>query len=133
MRNLQAAKVQFEKVIELDPNSGVTYYSLGLLLAEMQDLEGAEINLGKAAAVTNDPNHYYNWALTLQNLQRPDEAENAYKKALQINPDNERFLYGLAILYLQQNKTGKAQQVTMKLLQLNPQNPDYQNLLRGTR
>jgi predicted CXXCH cytochrome family protein len=131
--NLPTAKEQFEKVIELDPNSGDTYYSLGLLLAEMEDLEASEINLGKAAKLTGDPNHYYNWALTLQNLRRPEEAENAYKTALQISPDNERILYALAILYLQQNRKQDAQSIVMKLLQLNPQNPDYQNLLRGTR
>lgn len=131
--NLQSAKEQFEKVIELDQNSGDTYYSLGLLLAEMEDLEGSEINLRKAAKLTGDPNHYYNWALTLQNLKRPKEAENAYKTALQISPDNERILYALAILYLQQNRKQDAQSIVMKLLQLNPENADYQNLLRGTR
>ena len=131
--NLQGSKEQFEKVIELNPNAGDTYYSLGLLLAEMEDLEGSEVNLGKAAKLTGDPNHYYNWALTLQNLDRPKEAENAYKIALQINPDSERFLYALAILYIQQSRKQEAQAVIMKLLQINPQNADYQNLLRGTR
>ena len=131
--NLQGAKEQFEKVIELDPNAGDTYYSLGLLLAEMEDLEGSEVNLGKAAKLTGDPNHYYNWALTLQNLDRPKETENAYKIALQINPDSERFLYALAIFYIQQSRKQEAQAVVMKLLQINPQNKDYQNLLRGTR
>ena len=130
--DLQSARDYFEKVIQLDSISGDTYYSLGLLLAEMEDLEGAEINLGKAASLTGDPNHYYNWALTLQNLDRPDEAEKAFKSALEISPDSERILYALAILYLQQNRKPNAQNVIMKLLQLNPQNPDYQHLLRGS-
>jgi tetratricopeptide (TPR) repeat protein len=126
-----AAKEQFEKVIELDPDSGDTYYSLGLLLAEMHDLEGAETNLGKAAGLTGDPGHYYNWALTLQHLQRPKEAENAYLTALKISPDSEKILYALAILYIQQGQKNDAQPIIMKLLQTNPQNQDYQNLLKG--
>lgn len=131
--DVQSAKKEFEKVIELEPNSGDTYYSLGLLLAEMQDLEGAEARLGKAAALTGNPNHFYNWALTLQNLQRPKEAEAAYLKALEINPEAERILYALAVLYLQQNQKKNAEGIVMKLLQINPQNPEYQNLLRGLR
>ena len=124
---------RFEKVIELDSTSGDTYYSLGLLLAEMQNLEEAEKNLAKAAALTGDPTHFYNWALTLQHLKRPEEAEKVYKQALQINPQNERILYALAVLYLQQDQKQKAQNIIGQLLQINPKHPDYQNLLKGLR
>jgi tetratricopeptide (TPR) repeat protein len=125
------AEKAFGEVVRLLPEAADAYYSLGLLQGELKNLEGAEASLRKAAALSSNPRYYYNWGIILQNLQRPLEAENAYKKALTIYPDSQENLYALAILYLQQNQKAKAQPIVIQLLKLNPNNPDYQNLLRG--
>ena len=83
--------------------------------------------------MSSNPRYYYNWGIILQNLERPLEAEKAYKKALSLNPDSQENLYALAILYLQQNQKAKAQPIVIQLLQLDANNQDYLNLLRGVR
>lgn len=130
-QELDKAQVAFENVIRLQPNSVEAYYSLGLLQAELQNLEGAAKNLGKAAQLSGNPRYYYNWGLTLQNSQKMDEAEKAYKKGLSINPDSEAILNALTILYMQQNRKNDAQPLILQLLQINPNNPQYQNLMRA--
>ncbi len=129
----QPAKAEqaFKNVIEVQPDAIDAHYSLGLLQAEMQNLEGAEVSLGKAAQLSGNPRYYYNWGLALQNLQRISEAEKAYKKGLSINSDSEALIYALAILYLQQNRKDDAQLLILQLLQINPNNSDYQNLMRA--
>lgn len=122
------AKKNFEHVIRLDSNAVDAHYSLGLLLAEMQNLAEAETHLGKAARLSGNPRHYYNWGLSLQNLGRPAEAEKAFRKGLGADPASEALLYALAVLYIQQKETGKARPLVQQLLRLNPQNEDYQNL-----
>ncbi|MCO6480670.1 MAG: tetratricopeptide repeat protein [Phaeodactylibacter sp.] len=131
--NNQEAKQQFEMVIRLDSNAVEAHYSLGLLLAEMQDLGAAEPHLGKAARLSGNPRYFYNWGLSLQNLGRPAEAEQAFRQGLDIAPDSEALLYALAVLYIQQQEKGKARPVVARLLQLNPQNGDYQNLMGAIR
>jgi tetratricopeptide (TPR) repeat protein len=132
-QKLPKAEKAFQEVIRLLPDAADAYYSLGLLQGEMKNLKAAEANLKKAAELSPNPRYYYNWGIILQNLQRPTEAEKAYQKALNLDPDSEENLYALAILYLQQNQKAKAQPIVIQLLQLNPNNPDYQELLRGTR
>ena len=99
----------------------------------MKNLEAAAVNLGKAAEFSGNPRHYYNWGLTLQNLNKPDGAEQAYQKGISVNPNFEPLKYALAILYIQQNKTALARPLVLELIQLNPNNPDYQNLLRAVQ
>lgn len=71
--------------------------------------------------------------LTLQNLNRPAEAEKAFQDVLSVEPDSEALLYALAVLYIQQQQDEKARPVVSRLLELNPQQPEYRNLLRSVR
>jgi predicted CXXCH cytochrome family protein len=125
------AESEFKEVIRLQPDAADAYYSFGLLQAEMQNLKGAAYSLGKAAELSGNPRYYYNWGLTLQNLLKPKEAEQAFKEGLSIDPNSEINLYALAILYIQQNQRKEAQPIILLLLQINPNNPDYQNLMRA--
>ena len=65
----------------------------------------------------------------VQNLKRPAAAEKAFREGLGIEPDSEALLYALAVLYIQQEEKGKARPIVNRLLQINPQNGDYRNLL----
>jgi tetratricopeptide (TPR) repeat protein len=132
-KDLEAAKQDFESAIEKDSNYIEAYYALGLLHAEMQDLQAAEFPLSKAARLSGNPRYYYNWGLTLQNLNRPKDAENVYLQALSFDPQSEANLYALSILYIQQSQKNKALKTVNQLISLNPQNLEYQNLLRAIR
>ena len=124
-KNHGKAKISFKNAISRDSNYIDAYFSLGLLSAELGDLIGAEINLQKAAILSGNPRYYYNWGLTLQNLNLPLKAEKAYLNALAILPNSEVNLNALAILYIQQKKRGEAKIIVTRLLQLYPQNEKY--------
>ena len=127
----EKSKAYFRKAIQLDTNYVNAYYSLGLLLAEMQDLEGAEKSLAKAAVLSGNPRYYYNWGLTLQNLEKRDEAEQAFLQGIAIFPDSEANWYALSIFYIQNRENDKARKAVTRLISINPQNQDYQNLLNA--
>ena len=50
------------------------------------------------------------------------------KKGLSIDPSSPDLYYALAIVYIQTNELSKARQTGIKLKQLDPGNPDYQQL-----
>ncbi|MBT8189606.1 MAG: tetratricopeptide repeat protein, partial [Bacteroidia bacterium] len=129
----ESALSLFNKSIGIDSLNIDAYYSLGLLHAEMKNMDAAELALGKAAVLSGNPRYYYNWGLALQNIKKPKEAEEAYLKALEIEKDSETYLYALSILYLQQNQKKKALKPLQKLLELKPTNQDYQGLFNSAK
>lgn len=126
--NMKEAEKAFLKAIEINDASFDAHYSLGLLYAEIEDLNKAEKHLGKGARLSNEPRHYYNWGLTLQNLKRNKEAEQVYLSALEIDPESEANLYALSILYLQQGNKTNARKQLQKLLKSFPNNQEYLRL-----
>ena len=91
-RNAEAEK-QFRKVIELNAKIAEVYYSLGLLLAENEKrLAEAAKFLGQAAEMApKNARIRYNYALALQKLGRPAEAEREFGPALGSRPADARF------------------------------------------
>jgi tetratricopeptide (TPR) repeat protein len=128
-QKLEEAGTEFEKVTELQPEFGDAYFSLGLLQAEQQNLSAAEANLKKAAGFSGNPRHFYNWALVLQYLGRPAEAEKVYRDALSIAPDSAVNLYALAVLYVQQDRAAEAKELAAHLLRLDPEKLEYRQLM----
>ena len=71
---------------------------------------------------------FYNWALALNQLQRFEEAELAFKQGLDTQPDSEPLRYALAVFLLQQKRIDEASDEIDQLLELNPEVPDYVQL-----
>ncbi len=126
------AKQQFNKIIELEPDNGEAYYSLGLLMAEEKRLEEAADYLEKAVAIIKtNPRVFYNWGLCLQHLERQDEAETAYLKALDIYENDYSVLYALTTLYVQQQNWKEAEIRAKHLLRLNPDSTEIDQLIKS--
>ncbi len=118
-------------VIDQEPEYGQAYYSLGLLLAEQQQLEEAIDYFEQAAGLMPEYGRlYYNWAVALQTIGRPQEAEEVYLDAINLEPENSDYRYGLISLYMQQEHFEKAQKHAEILYQLNPNNPQIQQLIQ---
>jgi tetratricopeptide (TPR) repeat protein len=73
----------------------------------------------------------YNYGLVLQQLGKRTEAEDAFKTGLKINPFSESNLYALGYLYFEQRRFKEARQVLEQLVQVAPDNQQYQQLLQG--
>ena len=68
----------------------------------------------------NDAEAHYNLGVTLQNLNRLDEAEASYRRALQINPDFAEVHYNLGIILQNLNRLDEAGASYRRALQVIP-------------
>ncbi|MCW9707236.1 tetratricopeptide repeat protein [Fodinibius salsisoli] len=128
--NNTEAKQLLETVIKQEPQYGPAHYSLALLLAEGKQLQRALSHFEKAATLMPANTRVrYNWAISLQQLNRPEEAEEIYLEAINIAPDNPEYRYGICTLYIQQKQYQKALPHAQKLVELQPQNSRFRQLL----
>lgn len=128
------AEVLFLKVIELEPSFGQVYYSLGLLYAEQNKMLEAVGYLEQATdKIDYNERVPYNYGLVLQQLGKRKEAEDAFKKGLKINPNSTSNLYALGYLYFEQNRLKEASPILQRLVSLDPNNEQYQQLYNGVQ
>ncbi|MCF6268874.1 MAG: tetratricopeptide repeat protein [Melioribacteraceae bacterium] len=99
------------------------YYYLGLLLAEKHNYSEAVTYMQRASHLMPERGRInYNTGLMLQYLGRNDEAEKELLKALETEPNNFDFLYGLADHYVKLGEFVKAKGIALKLKELYPSN-----------
>ncbi|MCG8306591.1 MAG: tetratricopeptide repeat protein [Cytophagales bacterium] len=128
------AEALFKKVIELEPTFGQVYYSLGLLYAEQNKmLEAVEYLKQAAEKIDYNDRVSYNYVLVLQQLGKRTDAESAFKKGLKINPNSTSNLYALGYLYYEQRRFGEASSVLKRLVAIDPDNQQYQQLYNGVK
>lgn len=128
--NKKAEKL-LREVVTTNPNLFEVSYSLGLLLAEMQNFAEAAVYLGKAAdGMPQYSRARYNQALALMKLQRWQESENALLQALEADPGNREYFITIANMYLQFNKTVQAEELARKILENSPDHPEAMELIR---
>lgn len=113
---------------------GELHYSLGLVLAEMGDLEGAERELAAAAERLPDrPRVRYNRGVALQHLGRTDEAEAVYLALESEQPADAEVQNALALLYLQLGDLEAAGRHAERLVDLTDGAPPAVELLDRIR
>ena len=117
---------------KIDPKNDRIFYNLALLYNEMNDKPAAEKSFAKAVELkTKNPRVYYNYGLLLNESKKFKEAEIVLQKGLIINPADPEMYYALILVYIQMNDISKARQTGIKLKQLAPGNPDYQQLFKN--
>lgn len=90
-----------------------------------------EVNTTDTTAWVGLGNTYYDWAVyTIQKknnsmdaLKKFAEAEKAYKKALELSPDNLNVMVDLAAVYYYQGKLDEARDLLDKVISKDPKNP----------
>ena len=88
----EKAEKEFRTVIEIDPNLGDAWYSLGLLLAQQERLAEAEPVLVRATELL--PKHSrlrYNLSVAQFRLGKKADAEKTLQEALELEPSNVEF------------------------------------------
>ena len=129
-RNADAER-EFREAIGRATNNGDLHYSLGLLLAEEKRLDESAEELGKAATLMPErPRVQYNYALALQQVGRMKEAEAAWLKAYQLNPQDPDVLNALTLFYAQQQKWDQALPYAQALVKLTPGAPEPAQMLK---
>jgi tetratricopeptide (TPR) repeat protein len=130
----EEAETLLREVVAAHPQVYDATYSLGLLLAEQHKYTEAAVFLERAAAgMPNRARVHYNHGLLLQALKRDAEAEGAWKKALELEPQNSDFLYALTEFYFKRGKFSLAEQMAEKMIAADPSQRIGPELLEAIR
>lgn len=121
-----------KKAIKNDDKNERIYYNMALIHNEMGNKEAAEKSFSKAIELkSTNPRVYYNYGLILNENKKFKEAVAVLHKGLTINPSAAELLYALTFVHIQSKNKDKALQTAMKLKQLAPNNPIYQEIYKN--
>lgn len=124
--DFKRAEQAFKTIIQQEPEYGPTYYSYGLLLAEMNRVDDAIVQMKKAIEFMPDNiRPYYNLSLLYDKLGQFDKAEAIAVAGLKKAPQNDSLLYILAYMYSKNNQIEKAKNIAKRLIELYPDNTNY--------
>ena len=127
-KNKQALQA-LELALKNDATNERIYYNMALLYNEMNNIPAAEKSFAKAVELKSTNSRvYYNYGLLLNQNKKSKQAEAVLLKGIAINPSDSELYYALTFVYIQTNDRIKATQSAMKLKQLDPTNPNYQQL-----
>tara|TARA_R110001583_G_scaffold195374_1_gene372361 strand:+ start:83 stop:2341 length:2259 start_codon:yes stop_codon:yes gene_type:complete len=131
IKNYKKAEEAFKTVIVQEPDYGPTYYSLGLMYAELNQTNEAIAQLNKAVIKMQENTRvYYNLSLLYDKKNDQKNAENILVKGLKMDANNESILYALAYHYSKYGQANKAKNILTRLVQLYPNNPQYAIFLK---
>jgi Tfp pilus assembly protein PilF len=130
-KEFKKAEDLFKTVVEQEPGFGQAYYSMGLLLAEQNKMEEAAGYMKEAVKYIDYNDRVdYNYGLVLQQLGKTAQAESVFRKALVKYPGSEANRYALVFLLIKQKRWDEARTNLKKLLEIAPQNQQYQKMLK---
>ncbi len=125
------AEESFKTIIKQEPEYGPTYYSLGLLYAELNQPEKAIIQFEKTILyMPQNVRAYYNLCLLHDKQNDFASAKTTVLKGITIAPNNVDLLYTAAYLFSKNGDNQKAVFYAKELLRIEPNNQQYINLLQ---
>ncbi|CAA9376885.1 MAG: Tetratricopeptide TPR_2 repeat protein [uncultured Pyrinomonadaceae bacterium] len=134
---LAEARRNFEKTLELDPTYTLAGANLVVLATNQGDIDAARQNLSKAIAA--DKNNFFDSArladayssiaVAAMRQKRFAAAEEFFKKALEIAPNNLDFRRNLASALNFQGKSAEAIKMLEDITRQNPNFPEAHNTL----
>ena len=125
------AEQLLREVVRDNPNLYEVSYSLGLLLAEMNNYSEAAVYLGQAAdGMPAYSRARYNQALALLKLGRTEEGEKALLQALEVDSQNRQYFTTIINFYLGMNQKERARQLAEGILAQHPDHAEAQEILR---
>ena len=122
----EKAMEAYEKAIELDPENPNYYQNLGSVYAALGQAEKAREIYAKAAelATGQDPStaaiNYYNMGVTYINAGKNQEAADALRKAIELNPKHGESHYQLGIVLIGLNDMEGAVDELKKYIEVDP-------------
>ena len=113
------AESAFKRALEIDNRSTVALIGLGSLAIDRRDFETAAGYLEKACEIEEDPCGLSLLGVALQNTAKDIDAEQAYRRAIHIDPKYEEAYYNLGVL-LRHSRPLEAQALFRTALELDP-------------
>ncbi len=116
---LDDAEQAFKRALEIDPRSAIALKGLGILAGDRRDHEAAEGYLRRACQIEDDPGGLSLLGVALIRRGKCLEAEEAYRRAIGIDPTYEEAYYNLGVL-LKHDRPSEAQMLFRRALELDP-------------
>jgi tetratricopeptide (TPR) repeat protein len=108
-KDLAAAEVEFQKVVELQPQSDQGYAALSRVYEQKGDAARAiEVMVAGVARRPDDPAMLYDLGILYFNARRTEESEAAFRKVETLDAGNVRVQYLLATLALNRGDVPEA-------------------------
>jgi FkbM family methyltransferase len=129
---IKDARKRYEKILELKSDHGRARLYLAIILYQLGLVQYALENADKAIQDTPHPdaNMLSNYGVMLKNAGQMEQAENAYRQALDISPEHHSVKSNLATLYLIRGKYDLAEPMLMELTQVLEESAPWLNLAR---
>lgn len=129
--NNNMAEKLFIELTQQNPQSGQSFYSLGLLQAEMQKYDEAIENLETAASLIPENNRIkLNLFKLLSFKQNYSEAMEVLDRCIVTEPENAEYLLAKVELLIKLNRLEEAKKIAKKVLEIYPEYPDKNLLLQ---
>jgi tetratricopeptide (TPR) repeat protein len=109
-KDLERAKQEFQKELQIDPNNAAAHYVLGELAKKDENWDEAIAQFSAAAKL--DPNFaeaYLGWGFALVTVKRYQEAIEPLRTAERLTPDNPSIHYSLGTALIRTGQKGAAE------------------------
>jgi DNA-binding winged helix-turn-helix (wHTH) protein/TolB-like protein len=121
-KNVEIAKENLNKAIQLNPNLSEAYTTLGLIQTTFDwNWKAAEQSLKRAKELSpNSPNAHHRMGVLLSKLRRFAEAESEMRKAKEFDPTSTAINMNLGFVLMQSKKNEEAIEQLQKTIDLDP-------------
>jgi tetratricopeptide (TPR) repeat protein len=122
LKKFEASETAYRRALEIDKSHAPTWFNLGNLMREMRRADEAHQSFLEAIRLDDD--YAAPWqglgAVLQYDMDRPIEAEKAYRKALEINPLFEHAWFDLAHLLHIESRPQEAEKAYLRTLAIDP-------------
>jgi Flp pilus assembly protein TadD len=120
----QAALAIFRQMREEYPGDAYVLASIAHLQSQTGDRSGALSTMTTLLAIApDDASHWFNYGFMLDEAERWEEAEAAFRRATELRPGLDRAWYGLGLILIRQRRLDEAVAALKRNTQLQPMSP----------
>jgi Flp pilus assembly protein TadD len=122
------AVVALEKAIAIDPKHWKAHNNMALASIDLGELEVAEAHYRESLAIEPQPAIYNDLGFVLERQGIPEEAAEAYRKALELDPGSASALYNLGSSLARSGEFAQAEKYLRAAVAKNPGTQTYTGL-----
>ena len=127
--NSEEAIVALEKALAVDPQHWKAHNNLALAAIDLGELEVAEAHYRESLAVNPQPAIYNDFGFVLERQGLSEEATNAYRKAIELDPESSTAHYNLGSSLARLGQLAEAESHLRSALQADPTNAAARQVL----
>jgi Flp pilus assembly protein TadD len=124
----EEAVVALEKALKVDPGHWKSHNNMALASIDLGELEVAEAHYRESLAIEPQPAIYNDLGFVLEREGMPEEAAEAYRKALELDPESASAHYNLGVSLARSGEFAEAETHLRAALERTPNAQTYTGL-----